>query len=363
MYHVYMNDDWQKINWGRQPQAKWIAVGEYKTQKQAESALAEALERRYPGKWSYKLGQYVHTDGGPGDLIVGEIDEVERFHLDYSTINLDELRKLPRYTLPPTYHVDKSMGMGCAGDPPGYPTHFLQAVWTQHGNSPRRGPEAVIKYQGVLYVVYSSKDWDTAKNWDAVRALRDRRLRRLWAPLPESHERTQIWIEHTYAHLGNCYTDPAGKFRMGKYSSDHMAIWPVDKFWYPVDPRKVKGHLYGEIAWADLNPEVQAAKLRLYRAELKALLRGAWEIAKDKNNHRAVIAIRRYYPEHAIREEYIAHRPEVFQTEWIDVYNRQPAPWECPGHLGTRHGEFDNCRMCGRTDIGPMERAKTAGGK
>ena len=44
--------------------------------------------------------------------------------IDLSTLDLDEVRKLPVYKLPPTYRLG-SYGQGCAGDAPGFPTYMI----------------------------------------------------------------------------------------------------------------------------------------------------------------------------------------------------------------------------------------------
>jgi hypothetical protein len=122
--------------------------------------------------------------------------------LDFSTIDLDALRHLPKHRLPPTYHLQVHSGNGCFLDAPGYPSYFTKSVYTQHGNTPGRGPTLVIAHGSETYVVASHKDWmDGRESHDA---LTDGRLRSLWAPLPENHLRVQLWIRHVYKHLAHC---------------------------------------------------------------------------------------------------------------------------------------------------------------
>src|SRR5512139_2529311 len=99
-----------------------------------------------------------------------DVQEIGLLRPDYDTIDTVRLTHLPQYKLPPTYQLNDGMGAGCAGDPPGYPPYFLRSVYTSHGNSPAKGPQHVITYFGVHYVVESSKDWDGCKSWEEYRA-------------------------------------------------------------------------------------------------------------------------------------------------------------------------------------------------
>jgi hypothetical protein len=80
------------------------------------------------------------------------------------------------------------------------------AVGTQHGNSPSRGPTLVIAHGSEIYVVASHKDWEGGR--EVHDRTIDTRMRSLWAPLPETHPRVQLWIRHVYKHMAHCYKDP-----------------------------------------------------------------------------------------------------------------------------------------------------------
>jgi hypothetical protein len=47
--------------------------------------------------------------------------------LDFSTINIDALQRLPSVTLPTTYRLQAGSGNGCFGDAPGFPTYFTRS--------------------------------------------------------------------------------------------------------------------------------------------------------------------------------------------------------------------------------------------
>src|SRR5258708_3981520 len=110
------------------------------------------------------------------------------------TINRAAWEKLPVHKLPPSYHYSDHLGAACSGDPPGYPSYFTQSVYTSHGNSPRKGATIVLFGRVVQSDVSSSDGYE-------------RRLRRLWQPLPLEHPRTQAWLEASFKHSAHCYID------------------------------------------------------------------------------------------------------------------------------------------------------------
>ena len=144
--------------------------------------------------------------------------------LDFSTIDLDALRHLPKHRLPPTYHLQVHSGNGCYLDAPGYPSYFTKSVYTQHGNRPSRGPTLVIAHGSEIYVVASNKDWEGGR--EAHDALRDSRMRSLWAPLPETHPRVQLWIRQVYKHCAHCYQDA----ETIEYGRPATIIYPVPDY-------------------------------------------------------------------------------------------------------------------------------------
>lgn len=130
--------------------------------------------------------------------------------IDYSTLNVEELRQLPEADIYPGCHVSDSRGAGCFMDPPGYPSHFLQSVYNARGNHPYRGSEQVIYHPETGYreIINARGTWDT----DTHKAL----MRRLWVPLPLDSERVQGWLAHA-----------AGYYRGTEYDG------PVQTSFYP----------------------------------------------------------------------------------------------------------------------------------
>ena len=257
--------------------------------------------------------------------------------MDYSTIDLDALRKLPTYRLPPSYHLQDSPGNGCFGDhPPGYPTYFTRSVYTRSGNNPGRGPQMVIEHEGTLYVVQHHDDWKRGKDWDGVREIWDRRLRKLWRPLPLGHERVRLWVEDAYRHHAHCYVDdarPAG-------DSDRTVIWPVPSYkleHFHDDPRfSDEWRAREQARVADANREIALYAKKVCVPE----------------NHAAYRRVHRFYPEHVPDLDLIAHPPDRHGGQWWETEAERPTPETCspraPASWGARHPMNESwCQWCG----------------
>lgn len=115
---------------------------------------------------------------------------------DYSTIDLELLRKFPRYRVPFGHHASKRVGNECFLHAPGYPTYFTRSAWDARGNHPKKNPGLFITdpTNGRHHLV------------DGID------LRVLWKPLqyvdPNSPDhdtvgqglRLYIWMQQVYAH-------------------------------------------------------------------------------------------------------------------------------------------------------------------
>jgi hypothetical protein len=265
------------------------------------------------------------------------------------TINQKALARLAPVKLPPTYHVDRSMGSGCAGDPPGFPSYYIQHVYTQFGNAPRKGVQSVILGR----VLEHSKDWDGCKDWDQYRAKIDKRMRGLWAPLPIDHPRTRAWIAATIKHHAHCYQSP-----------ENQAAGKWDTIIYPVPSYKLKTFT-DDPRW---NDEYRAAGVREaneYNDMIKAQTR---EIATIEN-HEAVILIRRYYPDWTPTDNeadaiLFGDVPLGYEQsgQWWETESERPTPENCkPRSCGPHPVNNTWCQFCGwkLTEAEPWDR-KTA---
>lgn len=254
---------------------------------------------------------------------------------DRSTINAKALEALPLARIAAGCRTDSHYGMGCAGDPPGFPSYFLQSVYNAQGNDPRKGSTVVL---------FGRKIENAEDSWNQDK--RDELLRSLYLPLPLDSERVQLWIAATFQHLHNCYQHPTEK----EYGRPKVIIYPLP--FYEKEPLKEfrddfrfsdEWRIAEKVAIAEAN-----VSIRKINDERKA------ERAKvcTVDNHCAVVTIRRYYPSFVPTEKQIQDPDEQFQTEWPYRYASRPTDQNCPGWLDTAHGQQDNCRMCGRTDLG-----------
>lgn len=249
--------------------------------------------------------------------------------MDYSTLNLTRLRKLPTYNLPHNHHLQESSGNGCAGDPPGFPTYFTRSVYTKQGSTPRNGPDVVIVLDGVNYVVDDGK-WAAGDDWDKRLARHNSLMRRLWVPLPIDHERTRLWIVGTYQHHHHCYNG----------HGDDMVIYPV--LYYK---RKEYRH---DPKWRDEYITAHKAEVDAFNAQLEDQHRAL----AVPDNHNAVRIIRKFYPDYQPELDLISDPPKQRVGQWWETEAVQPSEEECARsqRWGKSH-PFNKtwCQWCGRT--------------
>lgn len=265
---------------------------------------------------------------------------------DYSTLNLEALRKLSTYKLPDSYHLQKASesGNGCSGDPPGYPTYFTRSVYTKFGNSPRKGAEMVITYEGVHYVVQHSDDWKGSKSWDDVHAKRQARMRKLYKPLPVDHPRVQAWILSTMQHHRHCYADINQAVKPFEYNRPAILIWPLDSITsglriFRDDPR-----------FSDEWRKKEMASIEQHNAELRAKYRQVCTV----NNHSGVRIIRQHYhewtpPPSLLSDDALSlvERP----GDWWERFATCPTVEECAANVEGRRDYLRHrsgwCQFCG----------------
>jgi hypothetical protein len=259
--------------------------------------------------------------------------------IDYSTIDVSRLKRYPAYKLPRTYKLQKNPGSGCFMDPPGYPTYFTRSVYTQYGNSPWRGPQMVITYNGQHYVLDSLPDYSRdarpkVKSWDEKHAQFQKRLRGLWLSLPIDHLRTRAWIAKCCGYFQHCYDDPRiggnkHKIKIGSWSTQQvMDIAPLLGLDVPMELWDLEDY---SAVYSDPNKIEPFADLC---ARVENLTYRPWTY------------IRQWYPE---------YDPQVHgcnpgygkEGDWWERWDHKPSPDECPGKPWARHGEYDTCQFCG----------------
>ena len=251
-----------------------------------------------------------------------------RMEMDKSTINLNELHKLPAYVKPESYTIDRSLGSCCHLDAPGYPSYFLQHVYTKHGNSPSRGATMLIQGRVV----------ETAdQSYEKLLV----KLRKLWNPLPYNHPRVKAWIVAVYRHMKNCYKHPSyvnGQGDMDILTGPSHFSNQFKLKTFTDDPR------FSEEWRTKAREEVATHNIEVYNA---------WAEICKPGNHAAYLYVREFYPEHEPDLGLIENTPEEYDGDWWEVYDHKPTPEECPG--SARWGRSGRphpsngvwCQMCG----------------
>lgn len=238
--------------------------------------------------------------------------------LDYSTIDLVRLRKLPLYRPRPGHDVSDHMGSGCFLDAPGYPSYFIQSVYNSRGDELRNGPYDVIadpERDGEYRVIDGLRDKDG-----------NRCLGSLYIPVPMNSDRFVAWADACYRHLKNCYEDPEEK--------DNILIWPV--------PYYRLNNIALNYSLSDEERSKQKFSWGYYIDCIKiewsfSLLPRYYTNAEDKwiqyietkrdvavpVNHRAVRAIREIYPEYQPILEKIVDPPVEVGPDWWERSNQE----------------------------------------
>ena len=263
--------------------------------------------------------------------------------MDVSTINLAELEKVDVAKIPGNCHIGKFAGSACFGDPPGYPSYFLQSVYTSGGNDPRRGvPHQVIVHpNGTPYVIDDGQyDWDS----------RNELLAALWSPLPLEHPRAELWIRGTYAHHRTMYVDPA---------QPEDASW--DKRTFSFNTVSGKAPYYLLLKYGVLPIPHISDRLRVHKDLAEEFLRRETAVHEEAvakvnamlakictpENHSATVLIRRHYPDFTPREDLIQKPPELV-PHWWETEAEAPDFETCQPRSCGPHPVNDTwCQWCG----------------
>lgn len=252
--------------------------------------------------------------------------------MDYSTINLDILRSLPVYHTPTLLRLQDGSGNGCVGDAPGYPSYFTRNIYTRHGSEPYLGPLQVITDPDddtTHYVVLEAGQEDRYTK-------RAQMLQQLWRPLPLDHERTRLWIVSQYQHFRHCYQD----VEQPEYGRPGTIIFPVPSWKLKVphfDPHWTEEHKRTVQAEADA---------------FNNMLRKRSARIATPDNHWAVVAIRRFYPDYQPEHGLIHDTPMEPVGHWWETEARQPSEEDCAHsqRWGNKHPVNTTwCQWCGRT--------------
>lgn len=249
--------------------------------------------------------------------------------VDYSTLKASVIKTLKPYVKPESYTIDSHMGSGCAGNPPGHPSYFVRSVYNRFGNEPNTGTKEVIEYNGKLYALPDF--WEGSKNWNECKAKRDRLYKRLYKALPEDHPRVVAWINATYSHLKHCYRDP-----YAVKQQDELLIYPVPFY-------KLKTPRVDFKRWSVEYIIEYCKEIADYN---QSVIDYARTIATP-DNHKAVIAVREFYPDH-VPTDYLIYTPYRMGS-WWERESEQPTQYTCKGndYLGAHPCNKTWCQECG----------------
>lgn len=181
----------------------------------------------------------------------------------------------------------------------------------------------VIKFDGVLYVVYDSK----RQTYEEAQGL----LHSLWKPLPLDHPRTRAWVLSVYKHSSKCYRN----LDAAKKPWDDIVVYPVPDYDLRafVDDSRFSEE-YREAARAEV-----AAHNRMVEARVKAMA--------TPENHVAVLRIQKFYPDYSPELDLITNPPEVTHTSWWEVHDTPPTPETCHPRWGKHPLNGTWCQHCG----------------
>lgn len=240
---------------------------------------------------------------------------------DFSTIKIDELDKFPVYTARPSWHVDKHLGSGCFMDPPGFPSYFIQHIYTQHGNEPHNAqgtaPQAVILGRVI-----------------ETEAGLQPNLRRLWNPLPVDHPRVEAWIRSCYVHFGRGYKHPT-LMENGQRKT-------VYNFSKEFQFRDFKEDERFSEEWR----QKELAAIEQHNAEVQA----AWAEIAVPENYAATLYIQGFYPAHTYWAELVDTPQDRRIGNWWETLAECPTAENCPGDrsINWKHDPEKYCQCCGR---------------
>ena len=262
--------------------------------------------------------------------------------IDRSTLSKAKLDQADCYSLPATYSLQRGMGNGCFLDPPGYPTYFTRAVYTIRGD--------LLILPGSVHYVFDNPDGSPfvalrdGDNWE--------KLEQFWAQLPIEHPRVQAWMKDVYRHLHHCYHDEEANDKTLVYPVPYYKL-PVKKYTLTVDLDAPISTFTNEIKRIKAEREEEAKRIEAHAAALAT-----------PDNHKAVRLIRRFYPEHQPRLDWI-ESPPASTGDWWTICDAPPqSAEECNEILRVRYGASKDwrhpiggsrCQFCGWTEAGGFQ--------
>ena len=235
-------------------------------------------------------------------------------YYDNSTLDLDAIRKLPVYegSLVRRCHVTSDY-------PPGHPTYFMQDIC---GSSTVTVIITAPGVEGSRVITVFEYNIEFGKDEF------DKLVSSLWKPLPLDNPRVRMWVRGEYRYFGSCYNkDKSPETRRDFH-------WPIPAY-------ELKASRFtGEPGQKDKDDYIEVRRPHAI-----------------PENHRAVLNIRKFYPDYEPDLELIENPPSEgpvgYDLRWWKRYCVQPRPEQCDDVIvldsGVRkhHTLAGICRTCG----------------
>lgn len=247
---------------------------------------------------------------------------MEKMQIDLSTINQKVLNELPVYN--GSYKIDSHIGSGCFLDAPGYPSYFIQSIYTRFGDCPAFGANEVIQNR----VIRTDKTTD--------KEFRDL-IKSLWIKVPYRSIRTKAWITQLYMYFHNCYVNDA----IGKdcRHADKLVIFPIPSY-------QLKMYIEPRNKTYKMSKEMRNKRRDAIATQNDKIIEDARKIAIPKN-HAAYRHILEYYPRAKPNLELIKNVPKS-APNWYERLPEKPNKDNCPGEQWQKHPVAKNyCQVCG----------------
>lgn len=216
-------------------------------------------------------------------------------------------------------------GSGCFMDPPSYPTHFYSIATGKGRNSGCMSLDSALDEEEAEHLPDAVLDRvrQLITDWQTTRPALD-------------SPRALAWMADCYAHFKSCYVDDHQIAEPFEYDKPATIIYPVPSY-------KLK-HFHDDPRFSEEWRTKEKAAIEQANNEILA----AYAKVAIPDNHQAVRFIRKFYPEHQPRLDWIGTAPQN-PGHWYKTLDAPPTPENCPGERGIGKHPVNGswCQFCG----------------